>query len=111
MFIFCFSIPLFSEVAIVFPLGFLLSFSINLFFQSGFYQEKGDSEAVMIDFNSDTKEEEEDDKDKDDEEEKKEDGKDLQALLDEANFQASRADEFDGKRQACKRRRYEQKRL
>ena len=60
----------------------------------------------MIDFNSDTKEEE-DDKDKDDEEEKKEDGKDLQALLDEANFQASRADELDGKRQACKR--YEQK--
>ena len=67
----------------------------------------------MIDFNSDTKEEEEeeeeDDKDKDDEEEKKEDGKDLQALLDEANFQASRADELAGKREACKRRRYEQK--
>ena len=67
----------------------------------------------MIDFNSDTKEEEEeeeeDDKDKDDKEEKKEDGKDLQALLDEANFQASRADELVGKRQACKRRRYEQK--
>ena len=95
----------------MFPLGFLLSFSINLFFQSGFYQEKGDSEEVMIDFNSDTKEEEEEEDDKDDEEEKKEDGKDLQALLDEANFQASRADEFDGKRQAWKRRRYEQKRL
>ena len=67
----------------------------------------------MIDFNSDTKEEEEeeeeDDKDKDDKEEKKEGGKDLQALLDEANFQASRADELVGKRQACKRRRYEQK--
>ena len=65
----------------------------------------------MIDFNSDTKEEEEeeDDKDKDDEERKKEDGKDLQALLDEANFQASRADELAGKREACKRRRYEQK--
>ena len=64
----------------------------------------------MIDFNSDTKEEEEeeDDRDKDDEEEKKEDGKDLQALLDEANFQASRADELAGKREACKRRRYEQ---
>ena len=62
----------------------------------------------MIDFNSDTKEEEEeeeDDKDKDDEEEKEEDGKDLQALLDEANFQASRADELAGKREACKRRR------
>ena len=62
----------------------------------------------MIDFNSDTKEEEEeeeDDKDKDDEEAKKEDGKDLQALLDEANFQASRADELAGKREACKRRR------
>ena len=68
----------------------------------------------MIDFNSDTKEEEEeeeeddkdkDDEDKDDEEEKKEDGKDLQALLDEANFQASRADELAGKREACKRRR------
>ena len=68
----------------------------------------------MIDFNSDTKEEEEeeeDDKDKDDKEEKKEDGKDLQALLDEANFQASRADELAGKREACKRRRYEQKRF
>ena len=65
----------------------------------------------MIDFNSDTKEEEEDDKDKDDEEETKEDGKDLQALLDEANFQASRADELAGKREACKRRRYEQKRF
>ena len=65
----------------------------------------------MIDFNSDTKEEEEDDKDKDDEEEKNEDGEDLQALLDEANFQASRADEFVGKRQAGKRRRYEQKRF
>ena len=62
----------------------------------------------MIDFNSDTKEEEEeeeDDKDKDDKEEKKEGGKDLQALLDEANFQASRADELAGKREACKRRR------
>ena len=45
----------------------------------------------MIDFNSDTKREE---MEVEDEEEEEEGGKDLQVLLDEANFQASGADGF-----------------
>lgn len=46
----------------------------------------------MIDFNSDTKREELEVEDEEEEEE--EGGKDLQVLLDEANFQASGADGF-----------------
>ena len=46
----------------------------------------------MIDFNSDTKREELEVEDE--EEEEGEGGKDLQVLLDEANFQASGADGF-----------------
>ena len=46
----------------------------------------------MIDFNSDTKREELEVEDEEEEEE--EGGKDLQVLLDEANFRASGADGF-----------------
>ena len=48
----------------------------------------------MIDFNSDTKREEMEVEDEEEEEE--EGGKDLQVLLDEANFQASGANIFHG---------------